>query len=508
LAFTFFAAEAIIRRVKSLQGGADMKIRFPTRVKFTREIAVGLAVLLVLTVTLSVVAARRFVRRDAAIAAEDERFPERQDEIRIKDSEARHEAFRPTLPVSASEPALDREKDQLRQDKLRDEKREAKFEQPVQLGFATTDVSKPATVAKLERHEETKLVRKAEELPAPPLLDADDRYGAATAAPVAIGLRDRAEAGGAKPQVIPVSGDSPDGFSRRIDGQMPERRPDARHPELTSGGNAFAGDAPTPIANVDREQRGMRPIESRNEMPPATPAYPARDPRFGNNAASAVPIENGRPGYPGPAGYVPEGAMRPDQLPRRDDIAPRNEIPRHDDFQRPVGENPLRSDGLYEVQPNDSYWTISQRVYGSGAYFRALAEVNRGKAARPDRLQPGLLISTPPVAQLEKDYPDFCPRPSRRDAVRNRAAAGASLASYSGERIYVVREGDTLSSIARNELGKVSRWAEIYQLNREALGKDYDYLTPGMKLAMPPREGQPTERMTRRNDDLPTGARY
>ena len=45
-----------------------------------------------------------------------------------------------------------------------------------------------------------------------------------------------------------------------------------------------------------------------------------------------------------------------------------------------------------------------------------------------------------------------------------------------------MQEGDTLSSIARNELGKVSRWAEIYQLNREALGKDYDYLTPGMRL--------------------------
>ena len=120
-------------------------------------------------------------------------------------------------------------------------------------------------------------------------------------------------------------------------------------------------------------------------------------------------------------------------------------------------------------------------------------EVNRGKAARPDRLQPGLLISTPPVAQLEKDYPDFCPRPNRREAVRNRAAAAASLASYPGDRIYVVQEGDTLSSIGRNELGKVSRWAEIYQLNREQLGKDYDYLTPGMKLVMPPRDGRQSD---------------
>ena len=149
-----------------------------------------------------------------------------------------------------------------------------------------------------------------------------------------------------------------------------------------------------------------------------------------------------------------------------------------------------------------------QRVYGSGAYFRALAEANRGKAARPDRLSPGLLISTPPVAQLEKDFPDFCPRPNRREAVRNRSNGAASLAAYTGGRTYVVQEGDTLSSIARNELGKVSRWADIYQLNREALGKDYDYLTPGMKLVMPPTESQSPDRTARRVDAAPPATRY
>ncbi len=152
-------------------------------------------------------------------------------------------------------------------------------------------------------------------------------------------------------------------------------------------------------------------------------------------------------------------------------------------------------------QPNDSYWTISERVYGSGAYFRALAEQNRGKAARPDRLPPGLVISTPPVAQLEKDYADLCPRPNRRETLRNRAAGASLVSTAGGGRTYVVQEGDTLSSIARNELGKVSRWAEIYQINREALGKDYDYLTPGMRLVLPLRDSSPGDRTTRRSDD-------
>jgi nucleoid-associated protein YgaU len=110
------------------------------------------------------------------------------------------------------------------------------------------------------------------------------------------------------------------------------------------------------------------------------------------------------------------------------------------------------------------------------------------------------MISTPAIARLEKDYPDLCPRPERRDTVRNRAAGVNMAATAGGGRSYVVQEGDTLSSIARNELGKVSRWAEVYQLNREALGKDYDYLTPGMRLVLPIRDSQSGDRTTRRDD--------
>ena len=247
----------------------------------------------------------------------------------------------------------------------------------------------------------------------------------------------------------------------------------------------------------------------------ATPAPSnSYDPNYSRPAGGAPSYYSGHPtgnaasnysanhGYMAPAGgYSPDNSLRPG-----------GEIPGS-----MLARNPLRGDGKYEVQPNDSFWTISERVYGSGAYFRALAEQNRGKAARPDRLPPGLVISTPPVAQLEKDYPDLCPRPNRRETVRNRAnlatrdphagAPGyaASLAGTAGGgRTYIVQEGDTLSSIARNELGKVSRWAEIYQINREALGKDYDYLTPGMRLVLPIRDSAPGDRMTRRSEgDVP-----
>ena len=159
--------------------------------------------------------------------------------------------------------------------------------------------------------------------------------------------------------------------------------------------------------------------------------------------------------------------------------------------------------GTYAVQPNDNFWVISEKVYGTGAYFKALAEHNREKVAGSSRLRVGETLATPTVAQLEQSYPDLCPKGSRREAVRSRASLASMHASYAGGRTYQVQEGDTLFDIARNELGKASRWGEIYELNREALGKDFDYLTPGMRLTLPAKDAAPTgDKTTQRTGTL------
>jgi nucleoid-associated protein YgaU len=61
----------------------------------------------------------------------------------------------------------------------------------------------------------------------------------------------------------------------------------------------------------------------------------------------------------------------------------------------------------------------------------------------------------------------------------------ASTRIGGGGRVYTVADGDTLFEIARHELGKPARWAEIYQLNRDQLGDDFDYLRPGTELVLP-----------------------
>ena len=48
--------------------------------------------------------------------------------------------------------------------------------------------------------------------------------------------------------------------------------------------------------------------------------------------------------------------------------------------------------GKYKVQPNDNYWTISEKVYGSGNYFKAIHEHNRVQHPESDSLSVGEVI--------------------------------------------------------------------------------------------------------------------
>jgi len=141
-------------------------------------------------------------------------------------------------------------------------------------------------------------------------------------------------------------------------------------------------------------------------------------------------------------------------------------------------------DGTYEVLPNESFYSIAERLYGTPAYYQALTEHNRRQYPN-GRLKPGDVILAPSPEELAKTYPALCPRPDRREEIERRNTLVSSPGRVRGGRVYVVQEGDTLYDIARYELGKARRWAEIYELNRDVIGKQFDYLTPGMQLVLP-----------------------
>ena len=497
--------------------------------RFNRETLVGLSILLVLLITLGAVLARRFFRpherAETIVAMEEARLGDVQGE-REKHEHEKHDLEWPRkpellTPVAAPHredaPSLD---DPSHWSNAPKEKREETRFNPTVSSSIPADP--PIFPKPRGDHERMKT-----EAPSGPSLGEDHHLPAAEARekgrefqPTVAGPTFAAgpAMGSANSMVVQVSGDdgadrgprSPEHYAGTLSSR-PEPRARAElgaaeypragqpgalslaAPDAPAAGMPFDSEAARKLAEQQRgEQR--RAEEHRSEE-----GRMAGDaaPRYGYSAAG--PTGNVPPNY---GGYAPQT-----YAPVQGGYAAENSRRTGGDVVGPLPiQNPLRGDGKYEVQPNDSFWTISEKVYGSGAYFRALAEQNRGKAARPDRLPPGLVITTPPVAQLEKDYPDLCPRATRRETVRNRADAlhgypGATMASTAGGgRTYVVQEGDTLSSIARNELGKVSRWAEIYQLNRAALGRDFDYLTPGMRLVLPIRDAQPGDRTTRRDE--------
>ncbi|MEV7170131.1 LysM peptidoglycan-binding domain-containing protein [Streptomyces sp. NPDC090085] len=52
-------------------------------------------------------------------------------------------------------------------------------------------------------------------------------------------------------------------------------------------------------------------------------------------------------------------------------------------------------------------------------------------------------------------------------------------------RTYTVRAGDSLTEIARRELGNEARWRELYAMNRGVVGDSPDLVRPGMVLTLP-----------------------
>ncbi len=142
---------------------------------------------------------------------------------------------------------------------------------------------------------------------------------------------------------------------------------------------------------------------------------------------------------------------------------------------RPIG-------GTLRTLRDDSFWSISERVYGTGVYFKALYEHNRERFPEPDRIPQGREVEVPSFDELKRLYPDLCAQPSDEDTV---VYSQLRPSEQPKTRPYVVRQGETLWDIARFELGQGSRYVEILRLNRDRLGDDYNHPPAGMTLQLP-----------------------
>jgi nucleoid-associated protein YgaU len=129
-------------------------------------------------------------------------------------------------------------------------------------------------------------------------------------------------------------------------------------------------------------------------------------------------------------------------------------------------------DSVYTVGAGDSLWKIAHKHYGSGdeqAHVDAILAANPTLSSN-EYLKVGQKITLPVITAK--------PDPARLPAEKQAAETGG--------RTYVVKDGDTLSSISKKELGSTKRWNEIYELNRTRLS-DPAKIVVGMKLTLPPK---------------------
>ena len=129
----------------------------------------------------------------------------------------------------------------------------------------------------------------------------------------------------------------------------------------------------------------------------------------------------------------------------------------------------------YEVRRGDTLWDIAAEHLGDGSQWRRIAHLNYdrvqpdgGRLDRSHRLQPGWRLVLPePSAQ------------GRHDA---------------GARVHVVKPGETLSAIAREELGSGDRWPEILDATTSVVEPggarltDPDRIYPGWTVRLPSDE--------------------
>lgn len=109
-----------------------------------------------------------------------------------------------------------------------------------------------------------------------------------------------------------------------------------------------------------------------------------------------------------------------------------------------------RAGHTHTVGQGDDLWSLAQRYYGDGARWRTIVSANPALQADPmSRLVPGTVLSVPDPVIL-----------------------------------VTVKQGDTLSGLARTHLGEADRWPEIHALNAGRI-TDPDLILPGWVLKVP-----------------------
>ncbi|MDF1660471.1 MAG: LysM peptidoglycan-binding domain-containing protein, partial [Planctomycetota bacterium] len=136
----------------------------------------------------------------------------------------------------------------------------------------------------------------------------------------------------------------------------------------------------------------------------------------------------------------------------------------------------------HSVKKNESLYGIAKHYLGAGEKWQVIVAAN-SHLSSPERLREGMTLRIPknmtstlaaaPKAKptLRLGRPGIVRTPARRPNVANDEAGDHehSKKAPTGTKSYVVRKGETLSSIALTQMGSKSHWKKLYNANRKTL---------------------------------------
>jgi Dyp-type peroxidase family len=109
----------------------------------------------------------------------------------------------------------------------------------------------------------------------------------------------------------------------------------------------------------------------------------------------------------------------------------------------------------YTVQAGDSLFSIAQRAFGNGADWPLIYDANKQTIGpNPNVIRIGEVLVIPTLSPTPGD-------------------------------IYVVKQGDSLTSIAQRAYGNGNLWPLIYNANKQVIGNNPNLIQPGQVLHIP-----------------------
>ncbi len=161
---------------------------------------------------------------------------------------------------------------------------------------------------------------------------------------------------------------------------------------------------------------------------------------------------------------------------------------------RPVTKGAVKR---HEVKDGESLFKIASKHYGTSAVWEKLAAYNTGRVGKDGAVRAGVTLMIPPRDVLDGKAilpseqtggtrpPAITPAPApsstKASAEKPDAAKDKPDPKY---RTYVVKRGEDLSTIARQQLGSSRRVSDIIALN-ESIIRDENNVPAGLTLKIP-----------------------